>query len=235
MEKFTKATTSQKPITKKSLFTSDEEEIINRILFLKQNIKELPSPTDYHELGILYFKIKNYDKCIEILDELQKKFPDYIDISRAKKLRILALIYKEQYQTAIKEIQERLQIEPQDVVLLSCLAYCYEKLNDCKKALSIHKKILQIEPEREASLNAYGYLLAVCGKNEEDYKLAEKFVQRALKKKPKNPYYLDSYAVVMLKLGKIQEAKEYIYQAYQLEPNNSEIQKHLQEIMMFVK
>jgi tetratricopeptide (TPR) repeat protein len=216
---------------KKNIFNKSEEQIIERILTLKQIIKEnRSSPIDYHELAINYFLLKNYDKCINSINELIKNYPDYIDINRAIKLKIVCLIFLNDYDLAIKEITKRLEINPQDTLLLSCLAYSLEKKKYYKKAIEIHRKILDIEPEKTSSLNAYGYLLTLYGPKE-FLPHAETYIKKALEKDPNNPCYLDSYAVYLNKIGKKELAKKYILKALSIDPQNIEILTHLKEIL----
>ncbi|GIW23617.1 MAG: hypothetical protein KatS3mg068_2624 [Candidatus Sericytochromatia bacterium] len=216
---------------KKSIFNTTEEHIIERILILKQLIEEnRASPIDYHDLAIHYFFLKNYDKCIKTIEILLKKYPDYIDLNRTIKLKIIALIYQKKYEQASQEILQRLKIDPQDIILLSCLAYCYEKQNQFQKAINIHRKILNIEPDRAASLNNYAYLITLYG-NPEQLKDAKIYIKRALKKQPNNPAYLDTYAVYLNKIGQKELAKQVIIKALKLDPENIDIIMHLKEIL----
>ncbi len=218
--------------TDKHLFEKNEEKIIERILTLKQIINEKrATPVDYHDLAIHYYLMKNYEKCIQTIENLLKIYPDYIDRDRAIKLKIVCLIYLQKYDNAIKEIQGRLKINPQDTFLLSCLAFSYEKKNDIKKAIEIHRKILNIDPDKTSSLNSYGYLILTTTQNKNEILLAGKYIKRAIDKKPDNPYYLDSYAMFLNKIGNKQLAKEYITKALKLEPDNIDIIMHLKEIL----
>jgi tetratricopeptide (TPR) repeat protein len=215
----------------KNLFNKSDEQIIERILTLKQILQEnRASPVDYHDLAIHYFFLKNYDKTIHTINELLKRFPDYIDLNRALKLKIIAQIYLKQYDAAIKEILNRLKINPQDVILLSCLAHCFEKKNQFQKALQIHRKILDIEPNRASSLNSYAYLLTLYGPKE-FLNTAEVYIKRALKINPNNPAYLDTYGVFLNKIGKKDLAKQYLLKALQLDPKNVVIIMHLKDIL----
>ncbi len=209
----------------------NEKEILERILTLKQIIRDKrSSPLDYHELAIYYYLLKNFDKSLNTINELISKFPDYIDIDRVTKLRIMNLIELKEYKKAIVEIENRLKFNSQDLVLLSFLAYSYEKSGDYKKSLDIHRRILNIEPNRACSLNAYGYLLALFG-NSEEQKIAINYIQKALQLKPDHPYYLDSLAIYYYKMGKLEDAKKTILRALQKDPENVEIIMHFRQIL----
>ncbi len=216
--------------SKISFLNKDEEFLIQNILFLRQLIKEKKaSPEDYHQLGILYYILKNYQKSLKILDELIRNYKDYVDINRVYKLKILCLIHLKRFKEAIHIIRQRLYYNQQDTSLLHILAYCYEKLHNYKEALLIHKKVLDIDPENQTSLNAYGYLLVLHGP-QKMLPVAKEYIQKALKKDPNNICYLDSYAVYLNKIGKKDLAKEILLKALAKDPNNSELIFHLKEI-----
>lgn len=213
-----------------SFLNQDEEFLIQNVLFLRQLIKEKKaSPEDYHQLGILYYLLKNYNKSLEALDELLQNYKDYVDINRVYKLKILCLIHLKKFNEAINLIRFRLYYNQQDTSLLHILAFCYEKLRNYKEALLVHKKVLDLNPENKTSLNAYGYLLVVYG-TPKMLPVAKEYIQKALKKDPTNICYLDSYAVYLNKIGKKDLAKEILLKALAKDPNNPDLIFHLKEI-----
>lgn len=209
----------------------NEQFLLENILFLRQLIKKnKASPNDYHQLAISYYLLKNYEKSLEITEQIIQKFPDYIDINRVFKLKILCLVQLQKYNEAIEIIKKRLYYNQNDTSLLQVLAYSYEKLNKFKDSILIHKRILEIDPENASSLNSYGYLLTIYG-NPSTLSLAGKCIEKALKKKPENPPYLDSYAMYLYKIGKKEKAKEFLLKALQKDPSNPEILLHLKEVL----
>ncbi|MFN3603620.1 MAG: tetratricopeptide repeat protein [Leptonema sp. (in: bacteria)] len=213
-----------------SFLNKNEQFILENVLFLRQLIKQKKaSPEDYHQLGISYFLIKNYEKSIDVLDELLNKYPQYIDINKIYKLKILCLLHLKKFKEAINLIQKRLYYNQQDISFLHMLAYAYEKLNQYSEALKIHKKVLNLDPENPTSLNAYGYLLTLYG-NPNTLPIAKQCFEKVLKKNPENPYYLDSYAMYLNKVGQKDQAREILLKALQKDPENTEILFHLKEI-----
>ena len=208
-----------------------EHAVLERILTLKQIISEgRGGPVEMHELGICYFVLDNFKQASAHLSELFKKYPDYVEIASAYALRIFCLIQERDFDKALRLIKVRLEKVPHDVVLLSLHAHINEKKGKFRKAIEIHKKILEIDPDNINSLNSAGYLMTEHGADDE---LGEalSFLTRALKRKPNHPAYLDSLGVHLVKKGKKEHARKAFVKALKRAPGNSEILKHLKDLL----
>ena len=85
-----------------------ERQILERVLSLKQVIREERSgPVDLHELGICYFYLENYDRCLETLESLIDQYSNYVDIGRVQALRIYAMIQLERWEEARFVLMDR--------------------------------------------------------------------------------------------------------------------------------
>ena len=178
-----------------------ERQILERVLSLKQVIREERSgPVDLHELGICYFYLENYDRCLETLESLIDQYSNYVDIGRVQALRIYAMIQLERWEEARFVLMDRLKIEPTDETLMGMLAYVYEREGRLKDAMAQHRRVLQINPDNINSLNSLGYLITLYGKAEEMDE-AYRCLKRAMEAKPVNPAYLDSFGVFLNKRG----------------------------------
>lgn len=204
--------------------------ILERIMSLKQFLNESDEPQDYHELGICYFHIKNYEQSIKYFEELIQSFPDYIDIASVYALQIYAKIQLHDYSDSLLLLDKRLEFYPDDSRLLGMKAHCLLKLGQSEQAMEIHKKILEIEPENVNSLNSLGYLLTQL----QDPRLhgeAFGYLKKALEKKPEYPAYLDSLGVLLLHQGNLESARVALERALLGMPENSEILDHLGELL----
>ena len=74
--------------------------------------------------------------------------------------------------------------------------------------------------------NFYAYFLALQNKN---LILAQKISKLTLTEDNENPAYLDTYGLILFKLGKFEESGEYLKKAYDKLPFEPEIIKHLVE------
>ncbi|MBU44337.1 MAG: hypothetical protein CMN76_14040 [Spirochaetaceae bacterium] len=208
-----------------------ERQILERVLSLKQVIREERSgPVDLHELGICYFYLENYDRCLETLESLIDQYSNYVDIGRVQALRIYAMIQLERWEEARFVLMDRLKIEPTDETLMGMLAYVYEREGRLKDAMAQHRRVLQINPDNINSLNSLGYLITLYGKAEEMDE-AYRCLKRAMEAKPDNPAYLDSFGVFLNKRGNKDSARKALSKALKKDPDNSVILEHLKEVL----
>lgn len=101
-----------------------------------------------------------------------------------------------------------------------------DKLNRVKEAESDLRRYLRLKPKDARGCNALGYLFA---DRKIKLKEAQKWVECALKAEPNNAMYLDSYAWVFYRQGKIKRALPLLEKAYKLFPD-PEIAAHLGEV-----
>ena len=208
-----------------------EHAVLERILTLKQIIsEERGGPVELHELGICFFVLENFKQANAYLSELLEKYPDYVEIATAYALKVYCLIQLRDYKEALKQIEFRLSKMPRDVILLSLQSHIYEKKGKYRNAIDIHKKILEIDPDNINSLNSAGFLLTEHGR-EDEQEAALSLITKALKQNPTYPAYLDSLGVFLLKKGKKDQARKAFVKALRKAPGNSDILKHLKDLL----
>ena len=83
------------------------------------------------------------------------------------------------------------------------MAQCYTSLDSISQAFAVYDQILSENDNDPVALNNYAYRLAIAG---QQLGRAEKMSMKSLNSKPLNPTYLDTYAYVLLKEGKMAEA-----------------------------
>ena len=89
------------------------------------------------------------------------------------------------------------------------------------------RKILQVQPENAAALNALGYTLA---DQTERYEEAEALIRQAYILQPQEPSIIDSMGWIAYRLGKYEEAIKFLERAWSLD-KNPEIAAHLGEVL----
>lgn len=208
-----------------------EKVILERVLTLKQLIKDdRGGPVELHELAICYYNLANYDRAAEFLDQLLEKYPDYLEAGAVVSLRIFCLIQEGHYKEAETLLKERLHKFPEDTTLLALSAHIEEKRENFRKAIETHRRIVDLDPENVNSLNSIGYLLALHGSQEEQQE-AMLALKKALENKPDHPAYLDSFGVFLARKGLQDQARKALMKALKKAPDNSEILKHLKELL----
>ena len=109
-------------------------------------------------------------------------------------------------------------------------AEIYRELGDNENSDKTFEDILSFDPENLLVRNNYAYYLSI---REEKLRKAEELSKYTIEAEPENPTYLDTYGWVLFKLGKIEEAKNYIESAIRNGAyNNSEVLEHYAEIMI---
>lgn len=111
----------------------------------------------------------------------------------------------------------------------SLLAECYNRLDDTA-CYAYYERVLKLQPNDANILNSYAYRLAVDGRRLDE---AEQMSRRSLKAEPDNPFYLDTYAWILHRQGRDDEARPYIEKAIQREKGevSDEVKEHYEAIM----
>ncbi|MGV8941590.1 MAG: tetratricopeptide repeat protein [Lysobacter sp.] len=116
---------------------------------------------------------------------------------------------------------------PDDLEILYARALSWERGDDIARAEADLRRILVIEPESIAALNALGYTLA---DRTDRYQEALELINRARAAQPDNAAIIDSYGWVLYRLGRNEEALGELRQAFALQ-RDAEIAAHLGEVL----
>jgi len=173
----------------------------------------------------LLVKVGKFDEADARLDLLSAQFPK-------QKLRIILMqagLYGQQgqYEKAFKLLTDTLTANPDERDLLYTRALMAERINRVDVLEADLKKILAKNPDDAEALNALGYGLLG---NASRYVEAEKYLQQALKLQPNEAVIMDSFGWLQFKLGKLEQALDYLERAY-TKQQESEIAAHLAEVL----
>ena len=115
--------------------------------------------------------------------------------------------------------------------IYALLGDIYQKEGKIKDAYQAYDSCLVYKPDHVSCLNNYAYFLSEEGK---DLKKAEKMSYRAISAEANNPTYLDTYAWILYKQKRYDDAKAYIDMAMEYlkegDDPDGEIQKHAEKI-----
>jgi tetratricopeptide (TPR) repeat protein len=111
--------------------------------------------------------------------------------------------------------------------LLYSRAMLAEKMDRLDVLEADLSQILEREPDNANALNALGYTLA---DRTDRFEEAEQLIDRALELRPNDHFILDSKGWVLYRLGKLDEAIQYLRRALELIPD-AEIAAHLGEVL----
>ena len=116
---------------------------------------------------------------------------------------------------------------PDELEILYARALSWERRGRCRRAEADLRRILVIEPESIAALNALGYTLA---DRTDRYAEALELINRARAAEPDNAAIIDSYGWVLYRLGRTQDALVELRRAFALQ-KDAEIGAHLGEVL----
>ena len=136
------------------------------------------------------------------------------------------LIQAELYEEAI-EIYTKALGDQYDAELLYSRSMAAEKIGRLDMVETDLRTILEHEPDHAQALNALGYTLAdATDRHAEAYEL----IKKALELRPSDFYILDSMGWVLYRLGRLDEAVEYLRKALN-KRQDPEIAAHLGEVL----
>jgi len=132
------------------------------------------------------------------------------------------------YRRVIEETAPAITMQDVPIRLLFNRAAAFEHLRDYVRAETHLKRLLKIDPEHADALNFLGYLYAETGTNLDKAGL---LINRALKLKPNDGYYLDSLAWVYFKRGDYAEALNAQRKAIKQVADDPVMREHLGDIL----
>jgi len=149
--------------------------------------------------------------------------------------RAFALHRNGQNAEAAFELKNALQLEPEDnnlkAMILALQAEVLIDQGKLKDADAAFDKSVALAPNNYLTMSNYAYYLAL---RNHDLPKAEKLAAKAASALPQNSSVLDTYAVVLLKMNKIEDALIYIQKALQNnETGNPVYLEHYGDILFF--
>lgn len=134
------------------------------------------------------------------------------------------------FQEAYDVLKKGLEAKPDNLELLYDLAMVAERLGKLDVLESSLMRVIQLKPDHAQAYNALGYTLA-----DRNLRLTEakQYVDKALKLSPDDGFILDSMGWVLFRMGKNQEALNFLERAFSRRPD-PEIAAHLGEVLLKV-
>ena len=165
------------------------------------------------------------DRLADIFAEQRVRYPDLSGSLYG--LQADALNSGGYQEQALALMDTALAEAPLDSGLLYARAMILEKTGDLGSMERDLRAILSREPDNSTALNALGYTLA---NRTERYDEALDLITRALQLEPNEPAILDSMGWILYRVGRNDEAIEYLTRAYANFPD-PEVAAHLGEVL----
>ncbi len=135
------------------------------------------------------------------------------------------------FEDALYQFKECLDANPEDIYLISKMAYCQVKSGRLAGARDSYKKILACDPADVSALNQLGSLYI----RSMDYARAQESYARLIAIDSLNAYYFKKYAEVSLKRSDLVSAVLFYSRGLELDPNDLEIIMALLPIYLELK
>lgn len=174
----------------------------------------------------LLAKRGNLKLAIEELEAARKQWPEQsvaLFIAEAG----LLMEHKAAYEQVFNLFAEALRTHPNNADLLYARALYAASEKRIPIMEADLKQVLKQQPDNADALNALGYCLA---DQTDRYQEALGYIQQALALKPESPAILDSMGWVQFRMGKLDEALDYVRKAA-AKINDGEILSHLGELL----
>lgn len=175
---------------------------------LRRGLREGDDPEDpliLLNLAIAYSRLNLHDICLEICDELLRQPGGLTDRVHLHQLRLFSLLRLKKYQRFEQAARQALQVYPENIPILALFGYFLEQSGKEEAALEVFKKILDLEPENINAMNSWAYLSARQGR---DLDACLRYSARTLRSRPVNPAYLDTFGVILAKMGNREAARK---------------------------
>ncbi len=185
------------------------------IIYYKKVVEINPNQRDAW-LDMLFLELQNNSIDSLILDSEKALdfFPMYPTFYY---LHALAHFYNKDYLKSIEFIKAGVSFvidnPPLASEMYSVLGNSYNEIGEYINSDNAYEKSLEFLPENVTVLNNYAYYLSLRGENLEK---AKKMSKKTIEMFPKEANYLDTYAWILYKLNKYEEAKQYMLKAIEI-------------------
>ncbi len=174
------------------------------------------------------------NQLLFILNCLEKSMPlPAKDLNNELNLNI-ALHYLKSlrhYHRAVAVLRKSLKLVKNERLMVE-MGSLYLQMKEYRKTENLMMKLRRKYTSSTTIKNFYAYFLA---QQNRSLKLAKKMAGFCLKRDPENPAYLDTYGYILLQMGKVEEAKEFLIKAYNKNPLEPEIINHIIQYYQLTK
>jgi len=209
---------------------------------LKQEKNDLPAAENYFRkslalsdtlidgwvnLALVVNEQDRYSEAIQIMGEAMSTLPQ--DSSAILFFTAVIHAQNDHFELARDGYKRLAASDPNNLGVRFNLGSTYERLGQIQEAEREFRWIIEKEPQNALALNYLGYMYADKGVKLEE---AKKLIERALAIDPENGAYLDSYAWVLYKMGKYEEALTQMKKAIQSNIEDPVIYDHQGDIYL---
>lgn len=213
-----------------SILSSDYASALEELK--KGEVLDRDNPEILYNLGIAYTRLSLYKTALEYFNRVLSLNFQFIDVLHVKKNIAFCLINLEQYDEALKSLDNILSDFHSDIQALSMKGYCLEKTGRMNDSIRTYSEVFKYDKSNLNSMNSTAYLMAKLGIN---IKKALELAEYVNRRDRNNPAYRDTLGYIYLKSGNYEQAEKHISAALKEMPFSSEIASHMEELKKRMK
>jgi tetratricopeptide (TPR) repeat protein len=179
-------------------------------------------------VAINYDRSSNLDKALDVLDALNKRYPDDLEImvTKGDLLRIHSKFSEaiDAYSQALSQVKE---MKTSYWPVLFARGSCYERVGKWELAEVDLKKALELKPDQPDVLNYLGYGWLERGMHRDQ---AHEMIVKAFKARPDDAEIVDSMGWALYLQGDYANATPYLEKAVELLPGDPTVNDHLGDV-----
>ena len=183
----------------------------------------------FFQLSLCYVDTHDYQGLIEISDKAISLYPEQPLFYLFNGVGYFNL---KDYEKTVKILEKGRKLSANKDLTADFDTYIgdtYHMLNNKEKAYEAYDRLLRVKPDNIYVLNNYAYYLSLDNK---DLERALQMSEKTIKAEPKNATYLDTYAWILYKLERYQEAKKYMDKVFKFDKNPQGVNyEHLGDIL----
>ena len=182
-----------------------------------------------YQLSLCYIELHDYQGLLESTDRAISLYPEQPLFYLFKGIAYFNL---KDYEATVAVLEKGRKLSANKELTADFDTYIgdtYNRLGNKTKSYEAYDRVLRSNPDNIYVLNNYAYYLSLDNK---DLERALQMSAKTIKAEPKNPTYLDTYAWILYKLGRYDEAKKYMEKVFKYDKNPQGINyEHLGDIL----
>jgi tetratricopeptide (TPR) repeat protein len=179
-------------------------------------------------LGLSHGQLNQYDEALPYVKKAVELNPNDFTSLYAYGFTLNQIKREDE---AITYLKKALDVDPDNVQILGTLGLIYDNKEMWEECDDAYETALSIDSTDALVLNNYAYSLSERNiQLERAFKMSTQAVEAA----PDNSSYLDTKGWILFRLGKYEEAEEYINKSLEVDPENAVVLDHLGDVQFML-
>ena len=169
-----------------------------------------------YQLSLCYMELNDYQGLIETTNKAIALYPEQPLFYMFKGIAYFNL---KDYESTIATLERGRKLSANKDLTADFDTYIgdtYNLLHNMEKSFEAYERVLRSKPDNIYVLNNYAYYLSL---DNRDLDRALQMSAKTISAEPKNPTYLDTYAWILYKLDRYEEAKKYMEKVFKYDKN----------------